>query len=266
MSHLNLPSFAPSKAPSPVRYLDTASAYDLWSQVYDSDGNFLQALDTIEMKTLLPKFLDQIRSTTPWKLVDLGCGTGRNTLSLLRVQGASIVGLELSPKMLEVARSRIDRELDQIDAIKRARSIKLEVFDMIQQRPPKPVMDADAVISTLVLEHVPADTFFEVASQMLKADGLLLVTNMHSEMGNISQAGFVDPKTGEKIRHKSYAHRIEDVVDQARRQGLELEGDVVERGVDEVSLSALGERAKKWVGIMVWYGMVFRKNRSGESG
>jgi cyclopropane fatty-acyl-phospholipid synthase-like methyltransferase len=260
MSSLNPPSRNPSKTPSTVRYLDTASAYDLWSEVYDTDGNFLQALDTIEMKTLLPKALESVRSPKPWKLVDLGCGTGRNTLSLLRNPGATVVGLELSPKMLEVARSRIDQGLEQTKSPERAGKVELEVFDMIQEPdPPSSALNADAVISTLVLEHVPVEVFFSKASQILKPDGVFLITNMHSEMGNISQAGFVDPKTGEKVRPQSYAHRVGEVVAEARKQGFELEGDVLERSVDEAGSKALGERAKKWIGVMVWYAMVFRK-------
>jgi 2-polyprenyl-3-methyl-5-hydroxy-6-metoxy-1,4-benzoquinol methylase len=266
MSHSNPPSHSTGKNPSIVRYLDTASAYDLWSEVYDTDGNFLQALDTIEMKTLLPKFLQQIRSSKPWKMVDLGCGTGRNTLSLLHVPGANVIGLELSQKMLGMAQLRIDKELSQMNEAARAGSVDLEIFDIIQQtHPPTCAIDADAIISTLVLEHIPANTFFNAVSQMLKPDGVLLVTNMHSDMGKISQAGFVDPKTGEKIRPTSYAHRIDDVIAGARLRGFELEGDVLEKGVDEASSDVLGERAKKWAGILVWYGMIFRKNRNGPS-
>jgi len=246
--------------------MDTASAYDLWSEVYDTDGNFLQGLDTIEMRTLLPSSLQSIRTAKPWKLVDLGCGTGRNTLSLLQIPSARIVGLELSPRMLKVARSRVDTELQLIDENERANTVRLELFDMIRQpNPPDCALEADAVISTLVLEHIPIDVFFKTASRILQAEGVLLVTNMHSEMGNISQAGFVDPKTGEKVRPKSYAHCIHDVVAEAKKQGFELEADVVERGVDEAGSEVLGGRAKKWIGVLVWYGMIFRKISHGYS-
>lgn len=253
------------KAPSTVRYLDTASAYDLWSEIYDTDGNFLQALDTIEMETLLPEFLDKIESPKPWRLVDLGCGTGRNTLSLLRIPDAIVIGLELSPKMLDVARSRINNELGQMEKAKRAQTVALEVFDMIKQpQPPGSAMEADAVISTLVLEHIPADIFFQTVSRLLKDGGKLLVTNMHSDMGSKSQAGFVEVKSGDKIRPKSFVHRAAEVVEWAKAKGFQLEGEVLERGVDAARCDALGARAKKWLGVMVWYGMVFRK--SGEGG
>ena len=219
------------------------------------------------MKTLLPQFLQQVHSSKPWKLVDLGCGTGRNTVSLLQIPGASIVGLDFSPKMLDIARSRLNKELEQIPENGRAGSVNLEIFDIIQHpNPPHTAVGADAVISTLVLEHIPVHIFFQTASELLKADGVLLLTNMHSDMGNISQAGFTDPVSGGKIRPKSYAHTIEEVVAEAKNAGFVLQGDVLEREVDEAGSGTLGDRAKKWVGVRVWYGMMFRKVGDGQDG
>ena len=186
-----------------IRYMDTTTAYDLWASVYDTDGNFLQALDTIEMKALLPTMLSKIKDPKPWKIVDLGCGTGRNTMALLNVEETEVVALDASPKMLEVAKGRCCGG----DVVKvEGNSIRFEVFDLIEAKsPPEVACNSDAVVSTLVIEHIPCDAFFSHVSQILKPGGVLLLTNMHSHMGGISQAGFVDPKTGDKIRPKSYA-------------------------------------------------------------
>lgn len=248
MSSPNLPaSKSGSTAPS-VRYLDTTAAYDLWAEVYDTDGNFLQALDSIEMKSLLPQFLAHLSTTQPWRLVDLGCGTGRNTAALLSVLNAKVVGLDASPKMLEVARSRLEK----------SDRLQLDVFDLLVSSPP--ALHADAVISTLVLEHVPIDTFFKSAAGMLRSGGKLLVTNMHSEMGSISQAGFVDTKTGQKIRPKSFTHQLKDVITMAEECGFEVIGEPLEKSVDELMSEKLGPRARKWIGITVWFGIMFSKS------
>lgn len=242
-----------------VRYLDTTAAYDLWSEVYDTDGNFLQALDTIEMRRLLPQFLSHVSNTTPWKIVDLGCGTGRNTTALLQIPHCAIVGLDASPKMLEVARIRLQEESERLMLEDQPH---LAVYDLLtDHQPPAAAKDADAVVSTLVLEHVPIPEYFNAASRIVKMNGMFLVTNMHSEMGGISQAGFIDPRTGEKIRPTSYAHRIDDVVAEARRNGFEVVGDVLERSVDEELSPNLGPRAQKWKGVTVWFGIMFRKIR-----
>ena len=245
----------------PIRFLDPTTAYDLWSEVYDTDNNFLQALDTIEMQNLLPKTLSQISSPPPWKIVDLGCGTGRNTTHLLDLPGSLIVGLDASPKMLEKARSRVDGHMAQISrASEAARGAQLESYNLLGSYPiPSCALNADALISTLVLEHVPLPIFFEKASEILKPNGLALVTNMHSEMGAMSQAGFVDPNTGEKVQTQSFVHYLDDVVAEAQKQGFEAVGEIQERAVDVEMSRILGVRARKWVGVTVWFGVCFRK-------
>lgn len=264
MASLARPSQAinTKKAPSPVQYLETIEAYDLWSEVYDTDGNFLQALDTIEMRTLLPKFMSLLPTPMPqpWKLVDVGCGTGRNTLQLMRLARSTVIGLEPSEKMLEIARQRCTTSPNAGDPSTEPIRVHFEKYDLLNNNDTPPIaLNADGIISTLVLEHVPIQKFFAAASKMLKPGGILLVTNMHSEMGGISQAGFVDPKTGVKIRPTSYAHRVEDVVKGAEGQGFKVANDVLERSVDERLSVDLGPRARKWIGVKVWFGICFRK-------
>ena len=124
---------------------------------------------------------------------------------------------------------------------------------------------ADVVLSTLVLEHLPIDIFFRSVSSLLKKRrGVYLVlTNMHAEMGRISQAGFVDEETGEKIRGDSYNYEVEEVVAEGKKWGLMLEGSVGEREVREEDIGEgrlLGPRGRKWIGVRVWFGMVMRFN------
>lgn len=278
-----------------IRYLPTTEAYDRWAAVYDTDGNFLQALDSIEMSALLPRFISAIASSAPatspeggWKLVDLGCGTGRNTARLLDLappsrDGATggvgeVIALDASAGMLEVASARLRRPGTAGSRLPR---LTLAVFDLLAPPGaddlPEAVLaagGADGVVSTLVLEHVPLPAFFAHAARALRPGGVLLLTNMHAEMGALSQAGFVDPATAEKIRPVSYAHGIRDVVEEARRCGLVVippgdahEGDeaslyvegVREVRVTEGMVERLGPRSRKWVGVTCWFGGLFRK-------
>ncbi|KAI1417087.1 S-adenosyl-L-methionine-dependent methyltransferase [Hypoxylon sp. FL1857] len=261
---------------SSIRYLPTNEAYDRWAAVYDTDGNFLQALDNIELKTLFPRFLKLITSPKPWRIVDLGCGTGRNTMLLLTVPDiGEVVALDSSKGMLEVARSRLQQAGDgvgiaNIEPGRTGPKLNLEVFDMLASPSPPPcAQQADGVISTLVVEHVPLSTFFAQVSQTLRPGGVLLLTNMHAHMGGISQAGFVDAETGEKIRPTSYAHTVEDVLAEARRWGLEIEevgegekAGIRERAVHGDMIEKLGPRSRKWVGVTCWFGGLFRKRVS----
>lgn len=250
------------------------------------------------MRLLLPQFLDRVYTrfeaqaqTQPsgsLTLLDLGCGTGRNTIQLLEALAqyqaqnqkapnsppkVDIVGLDASPGMLEVARSAI-QSATQRDDLQNSPDVTLGIIDLLQAATtraqlPLPLQNSRAagVISTLVLEHIPAKTFFEAASATMLPGGYLLVTNMHADMGMRSQAGFTDPQTGVKIRPTSYCHSVLEVLAAAEAARFQVEdivgqdgsNGVLERDVDEALAERLGARAKKWVGIRVWFGICFSK-------
>jgi len=223
------------------------------------------------MQTFLPEFLALAQQHSPsqptpssLRLVDLGCGTGRNTLSLLNQapENAEIIGLDASHGMLDVARKTMQQELEEEKNW--SKKLMLDMYDMLRSTlmPPAGALNASGVISTLVLEHIPVpEAFFAAATALLKPGGYFLVTNMHSDMGAVSQAGFVDVVTGVKIRPTSYSHTVQDVLDAAARTGFDVVGNcgVRERRVCEDMLEALGERANKWIGVTVWFGVCFRK-------
>ncbi|PGH13906.1 hypothetical protein AJ79_03321 [Helicocarpus griseus UAMH5409] len=260
-----------------IKYLDTIDAYDQWAEVYDTDGNFLQALDTLEMRSLLPTFVSLLptnantntntNNTTGPTLIDLGCGTGRNTIPLLQSAptNATIIGLDPSTKMLELARQRVSVYFDENPHVNRKLGsgedrVSFQVYNMLDTSVSNAAAgNVDGIISTLVMEHVPMDTFFGAAAGLLKKGGVLLVTNMHEEMGKQGQAGFVDPKTGVKIRATSYAHTVKEMVGVAERAGFEVIGEVKEVMVDDELAGRLGPRARKWVRVKVWFGGCFRK-------
>ncbi|KAJ5687365.1 hypothetical protein N7536_009984 [Penicillium majusculum] len=282
----------PSGRSQQTQYINTVEAYDKWAEVYDTDGNFLQRLDTIEMRTLLPQFIDRVsqrfqpsppetESETEAKairpsLVDLGCGTGRNTIQLLstlstanKATSFSVIGLDASRGMLDVARTAT-REYAMKSAMQT--DVELGILDLLQPELSKTQLPSSlngpgavGVISTLVLEHIPLERFFAAAAGIMRSGAYLLVTNMHGEMGMRSQAGFTDER-GVKVRPTSYCHAIPDVLDAAVRAGFEVEevvgagsDGVVVRGVDEELGDVLGARAKKWVGVRVWFGVCFVK-------
>ena len=258
---------------SPYKTIPTDQLYEQWASTYDTDGNVLQAVDGIQMKKLLPKFVrltrnDRDASTeeaAPLRILDLGCGTGRNTLKLLQANwdaGVHIYGWDISQAMLDIAKKKCN-ELPH--------SSKLELtFQEIDLKTSDSVPETynqyfDGLISTLVLEHIPAETFFNTLAKVLKSGSYALVTNMHHDMGAVSRAGF-KTASGERFKGMSYIHTPESTVAAAIAAGLELVGDVDEAGVEAdlidgrvVEKGLVADRAKKWVGIKVWFGMILRK-------
>ncbi|RVD81669.1 uncharacterized protein DFL_009521 [Arthrobotrys flagrans] len=224
-------------------YLPTSQAYDLWSSVYDTDGNVLQQLDDIYISTALPRW---------------------NTLKLLEYGAEHVLAVDNSRGMLEKLVGKLGGEG------------KVEVFEVDLNAFPsgsggggdgekgfKKALEGrkvDGVISTLVLEHLPLAAFFSVASSILPPTGWLLLTNMHWDMGNISSAGFLDTTTGKKVKPVSMNHSKEEILEEAGRWGFAVEGEVGETGIrDEEHARGFGRRAEKWVGVLMHVGVVFRR-------
>jgi hypothetical protein len=105
---------------------------------------------------------------------------------------------------------------------------------------------------------------------LLTTGGLALVTNMHPELGRLSRAGY-KTASGERFKATSYVYTPAETVEAAAAAGLQLVGEVKERAVEEpmidggvldgvkVEKGAVAERARKYVGVKVWYGMILRK-------
>jgi predicted TPR repeat methyltransferase len=265
------PSQTPSKSTlssslsASVQHLPTQDAYDQWASVYDTDGNMLQAIDDMELATVLPHFLQQVVAsvtTSTISLLDLGCGTGRNTAKLLSYalppgRSSTVTGLDFSSQMLNLAHQKLavsnDRlQLAQCDCFPTATSPSASPFPSVPGLTP-----VDALISTLVLEHVPLPSFFATLHSLLRPNGLALVTNMHDQMGASSQAGFVNAQ-GVKVRGTSHVHTVADTLDEARKAGLDVLS-VREREVRTEDLESTGGRGRKWVGVRVWFGVVLRR-------
>jgi len=255
----------------PIVSVPNAELYNRWAKVYDTDGNILQSIDDSLLPPLLTQVFTLLPSTSAITITELGCGTGRNTVKLLSPPSPSpnikeLHALDLSPGMLEVAKQRCHTHLTA-NAFNTPLAPPILIFQQFDALHPESFPEvkqlegkADLILSTLVLEHLPLGVFFHSVKSLLKpTGGYLVLTNMHAEMGRISQAGFVDQVTGEKIRGHSYAHEIEEVIEEGRKRGFEVVGEVGERGVEKGDLLVVvGERGKKWVGVKVWFGFVMR--------
>jgi ubiquinone/menaquinone biosynthesis C-methylase UbiE len=121
----------------------------------------------------------------------------------------------------------------------------------------------DAVISTLVIEHIESlDRFFQTIYRILKKnnDSWAFITAMHPNMYQAgSQAGFViDEITGDKLCGISYDHSIQQIIETAAKTNLILV-KYSEKGVENEEHSKnLGSRSKKWIGINIHASFLFK--------
>jgi len=77
----------------------TGAAYDRWAASYDEDSNPQTVLEE-------PTVMELVSPSRADRILDAACGTGRYC-RLFHEQGAEVVGVDFSPGMLHVARSRL---------------------------------------------------------------------------------------------------------------------------------------------------------------
>jgi SAM-dependent methyltransferase len=102
----------------------------------------------------------------PGPIADLGCGPGAHALALAR-RGYDVVGVDGSPRMVEVARTRAGR--DEVDA----------TFDVHDVGAPLRFGDASlgGALAILVLQHLPHPAaFITEIRRCLRPGGHLLIT------------------------------------------------------------------------------------------
>ncbi|KAJ3518969.1 hypothetical protein NMY22_g13420 [Coprinellus aureogranulatus] len=234
-----------------------AELYDEWAKTYDTDGNVLPAVDEVEFNKHVVPALRAQGSKGDVRLLEIGCGTGRNTAKYpqLLTPGSTIYAIDISEGMMDEAKKKLEGASCKIHwALLDFQTQGDELASLVGE----PV---DIVISTLVLEHVGLDVFFATIAKHLRSGGWAWVSTMHPFIGRVTGACF-RREDGVKVRGVSSNYEIEEVVASAKKHGLELGCPVVESGVGDDEAEALekfGARAKKCVGWKIFAGALFLK-------
>ena len=183
---------------------EIAAAYDRWAETYDTDPN-----RTRELAGRVLRLVDL--PVTGRNIVEIGCGTGRNT-EWLAMQAASITALDFSAEMLRRAQARVGNP-----------RVRFRQHDV---RTSWPLADesVDMIMAMLVLEHVEdLATVFAEAARTLRPEGELFVCELHPMrqlMGG--QAQFSNTQTGERELVTAFLHNVSDYVNGGLSAGFEL--------------------------------------------
>jgi cytosine/adenosine deaminase-related metal-dependent hydrolase/SAM-dependent methyltransferase len=142
-------------------YVTPAEGYRLWANTYDNEPNPMLSLEQRILAPLLPPLVDL-------DVVDLGCGTGR-WLKMLQGAGArSLLGLDFSPEMLSLAKSKLTGVADLLCADCGSASLEAN--------------SADLILANFVLSYVEdATRLVETASRALRPGGSIFITDIHPE-------------------------------------------------------------------------------------
>jgi ubiquinone/menaquinone biosynthesis C-methylase UbiE len=186
---------------------DIAAAYNDWAETYDSVQNLTRDLATHALKQ---SDLELAGNT----IIEVGCGTGRNTKWLARpdAAAAAIVALDFSEEMLNRARARVNDP--------RVRFVQQD----LRETWPVSNSTADVVVVMLVLEHVEhLEPIFAEAARRLKAGGEIFICELHPTLQLMGkQARFTNVKTGESTLVTAFLHQTEDYHNAAISSGFEL--------------------------------------------
>lgn len=227
------------KAPKAPAVVPTRKGYDLWSEVYDSDGNPLIALE----EPVVDRLLGPVRGL---KVLDVGCGTGRHALRLAR-RGARVTGVDFSEGMLAKARAKPG-----------ASSIRFLRHDL-SKRLPLPDGSFDRVLCCLVVEHIKdLEAFFSELGRVCRKDGAVVLSAMHPALWLKGQsARFFDPKTGRDVRPRSHRQTLSAYVMAAVGAGLRI--DAMSEHEADRRLARRRPRAVKHLGWPLLVAMRLRR-------
>ncbi len=158
--------------------------YDLYAGHYDRT---LAHLDSFERYDLF-EMLGDVKGK---KVLDLGCGTGRMTMNLVKF-GAAVTGVDVSEEMLNLAR-------------KKCRAAEFVLAN--SENLPFEEGSFDVVVASFLIVHLKGlEKTFDEVYRVLKPGGVFIVTNV-----NQRKAPKLSLDKGE-IVIISFYHRPEDVL------------------------------------------------------
>jgi len=142
---------------SEVDTVSTTAGYTLWAETYDNEDNPL-------IKAEQPVVREILAQLPPGRALDVACGSGRHT-AWLATRGHTVVGIDNSPAMLALARSKAP---------------EVELLHADLDRLPVPTGSFDLVVCALALTH-HADLPGALAefARVLRPGGHIVLSDIH---------------------------------------------------------------------------------------
>jgi SAM-dependent methyltransferase len=217
--------------------VDVREGYGAWVRTYE------QTVQD-EMDLCLLERLTTVDWASPRSVLDLACGTGRIGAWLRRRGAAAAIdGVDLTPEMLELARSR---------GVYRT----LAVADVADTR--LPAERYDLCTQSLADEHLPElDPLYREVARVTRPGGDFVIVGFHPQFLMAGMPTHFDRAAGEPVTIRSYVHLLSDHVKAAGTAGWRLQ-EMDEGLVDDAWL----RKKPKWdvfLGLPISFAMVWRR-------
>lgn len=183
-----------------ARPASTRELYDDWAPFYDKPGNQLLELE----EPVVREILDALPVGVA---LDAACGTGRHA-AYLAALGHTIVGVDSSPGMLDVAREKIpDGEFHEAE---------LDVLPLEDD-------SVDLVVCAIALVHLPQiEQPFREFARVLRPGGHLVVSDQQGLFADIGLPLLTDLPEGGLGYVPTYPRRASDYLRVALPRGFRV--------------------------------------------
>lgn len=178
------------------------TAYNSWAKIYDTNENKTRDLD----KQVTIDTLSRYSFTS---VLELGCGTGKNTQWLIQ-RAEKLIGFDFSKEMLAIAKSKISSD-----------SVQFEESD-VNLNWNLSDNSVDLITASLTLEHIKnLDHVFDQAYLKLQQGGIFFVCELHPIKQYLgSKARYETDKGIQEL--EVYTHHLSDYINAASKSGFEM--------------------------------------------
>jgi ubiquinone/menaquinone biosynthesis C-methylase UbiE len=182
--------------------LSPQRAYQLWAANYDSSVNPLLALEERRLAHRLARFAGK-------DVVDLGCGTGRWLRRIETLHPQSLIGVDLSPAMLDQAR------------LKCALTTSLLQSDCTDT--PLRGHSADHILASFLLSYLSdLPAFARESARILRTRGSILISDLHPDTASYGWRRTFRA-AGTVFEIETHRYTLPHLVDTMNRAGFKFE-------------------------------------------
>ena len=183
--------------------MDVQEAYDQWAEQYDTNQNKTRDMEAMALREALNQFHFG-------RVLEIGCGTGKNTGFLLSVSG-EVLAVDLSSEMLAMARAKISSA--------NVRFVQADInMDWDFAEGP-----FDLVTFSLVLEHISdLEPVFKKVYSILKPGGRVYIGELHPFKQYAGSKARFETEDGTRVV-TCFNHHVSDFTTLSKKAGFEID-------------------------------------------
>lgn len=181
--------------------MNVQQAYNAWSETYDSVENTTRDIEA--------KALRKIVSGENLDILEIGCGTGKNT-EFLQTKAKHLIGADFSSEMLEKAKAKITDENVEF------RQLDLrEIWDFEEN-------SFDLITCSLALEHIEnIDFVFSEARRVLRENGRFYFGELHPFKQYLGTKARFETGSG-TFELECFVHHVSEFFEVAVKNNFEI--------------------------------------------